>query len=280
MHLILLLVGAVLAAAGVAMVNRCGCRSRTWPGPRCSRPAWSRSSGALIIAALAVVARNLGRIAERLEIQPLPLPPVAAVGREDPAPRPVRAAASAQSERRGPRCSAGSDAQAARPAAGAPAAAQRRRPRPNPQPPPVDLAPLTRIPETAPPPPPVPPPAPPAPAPPLRPQPRSAPQRRTAPATTVYRSGVIDGMAYSLFMDGSIEAELPTGRVKFATDRRAAAISGEQEMTPLTRQARRPPHRSRRRKTAPLPSAGRSAPPRRRGLLPCWCAARSSSCRC
>jgi hypothetical protein len=35
-------------------------------------------------------------------------------------------------------------------------------------------------------------------------------------ATTVYRSGVIDGMAYTLFMDGSIQAELPQGTVKFA----------------------------------------------------------------
>ena len=36
-----------------------------------------------------------------------------------------------------------------------------------------------------------------------------------AEATSTLRR--IDGMAYSLFMDGSIEAELPTGRVKFAT---------------------------------------------------------------
>jgi hypothetical protein len=50
----------------------------------------------------------------------------------------------------------------------------------------------------------------------MRPQPRAAPPENAASAT-VYRSGVIDGMAYSLFMDGSIEAELPTGRVKFAT---------------------------------------------------------------
>ena len=35
--------------------------------------------------------------------------------------------------------------------------------------------------------------------------------------TTVYKSGVIDGMAYTLFMDGSIEAELPQGKVKFAS---------------------------------------------------------------
>jgi len=35
--------------------------------------------------------------------------------------------------------------------------------------------------------------------------------------STVYKSGVIDGMAYTLFMDGSIEAELPQGKVKFAS---------------------------------------------------------------
>ena len=33
----------------------------------------------------------------------------------------------------------------------------------------------------------------------------------------MYKSGVIDGMAYSLFMDGSIEAELPQGKVRFAS---------------------------------------------------------------
>jgi hypothetical protein len=76
-------------------------------------------------------------------------------------------------------------------------------PEPEPAAPPVDLGPLTRIPDTAPLPPP---------------QPRPAPAANPNSAgATVYRSGVIDGMAYSLFMDGSIEAELPTGRVKFAT---------------------------------------------------------------
>ena len=76
-------------------------------------------------------------------------------------------------------------------------------------PPPVDLAPLARIPETAPAPAPVPPP--------VRPPPQKPAATPNGAATTVYRSGVIDGMAYSLFMDGSIEAELPSGRVKFAT---------------------------------------------------------------
>ena len=42
----------------------------------------------------------------------------------------------------------------------------------------------------------------------------AAPQNGAA--NTVYRSGVIDGMAYTLFMDGSIQAELPQGTVKFA----------------------------------------------------------------
>jgi len=43
------------------------------------------------------------------------------------------------------------------------------------------------------------------------------PAPAAAPEATVYKSGVIDGMAYTLFMDGSIEAELPQGRVRFAT---------------------------------------------------------------
>ena len=43
------------------------------------------------------------------------------------------------------------------------------------------------------------------------------PATNGTPETTVYKSGVIDGMAYTLFMDGSIEAELPQGKVKFAS---------------------------------------------------------------
>lgn len=47
---------------------------------------------------------------------------------------------------------------------------------------------------------------------------RPAPRAPAPPAeATVYKSGVIDGMAYTLFMDGSIEAELPQGRVRFAS---------------------------------------------------------------
>src|SRR5436190_20081038 len=89
MHLLLLLVGLALAAAGVAMMRY------AVPIEEMASVALFISGvvaivGALVIGALAIVARNLARIAERLEIQPLPLPPVAAIGREDPAPRPAR----------------------------------------------------------------------------------------------------------------------------------------------------------------------------------------------
>src|SRR3954449_12676030 len=94
MHLLLLLVGVVLAAAGIALLRY------ALPIEEMSSVALFISGmvaivGALVIGALAAVARYLGRIAERLEIQPLPLPPVASVGRDDPAPRPARTPAAA-----------------------------------------------------------------------------------------------------------------------------------------------------------------------------------------
>jgi hypothetical protein len=43
--------------------------------------------------------------------------------------------------------------------------------------------------------------------------------RNTSPntSTTIVRSGIIGGMAYTLYNDGSIEAELPIGTVRFAS---------------------------------------------------------------
>jgi hypothetical protein len=38
-----------------------------------------------------------------------------------------------------------------------------------------------------------------------------------APAITVLKSGVVDGMAYSLYSDGSIEAQMPEGMMRFAS---------------------------------------------------------------
>ena len=37
------------------------------------------------------------------------------------------------------------------------------------------------------------------------------------PEVEIFKSGVIDGMAYTLYTDGSIEAELAHGTVKFAS---------------------------------------------------------------
>ena len=45
-----------------------------------------------------------------------------------------------------------------------------------------------------------------------------APARdRGQPAVTVLKSGVVDGMAYSLYSDGSIEAQMPEGMMRFAS---------------------------------------------------------------
>ena len=41
-----------------------------------------------------------------------------------------------------------------------------------------------------------------------------APQERTV---AILKSGVVDGMAYTLYADGSIEAQLPQGTVRFGS---------------------------------------------------------------
>jgi hypothetical protein len=41
--------------------------------------------------------------------------------------------------------------------------------------------------------------------------------REAAPQVTVLKSGVVDGMAYSLYSDGSIEAQMPEGMMRFAS---------------------------------------------------------------
>jgi hypothetical protein len=48
---------------------------------------------------------------------------------------------------------------------------------------------------------------------------RHAPPARAGepPAVTVLKSGVVDGMAYSLYSDGSIEAQMPEGMMRFAS---------------------------------------------------------------
>jgi hypothetical protein len=43
------------------------------------------------------------------------------------------------------------------------------------------------------------------------------PQHSEAGPVTVLKSGVVDGMAYSLYSDGSIEADMPEGKMHFAS---------------------------------------------------------------
>lgn len=44
---------------------------------------------------------------------------------------------------------------------------------------------------------------------------RQPPRRNEAASVTVVKSGVVDAMAYSLYSDGSIEAQMPEGMVRF-----------------------------------------------------------------
>ena len=46
---------------------------------------------------------------------------------------------------------------------------------------------------------------------------RPAPRNEDQPPVTVLKSGVVDGMAYSLYSDGSIEAQMPEGMIRFAS---------------------------------------------------------------
>jgi hypothetical protein len=281
MHLLLLAIGILVTAVGAVML------AFSVPLTDSAGVALFTSGmiavvGGFILIGLSAAVRSLSRIAERLDIQPMPVPQVAAVGHEAPAPRPARAvpeppvaaaatvseppkAPEAQESGDGPRTPEprtpepvaargallgwfGRPKAAAEPLAGSRTQAPRLQAAvlhdgaqngASQDAAAVDLGALARPPEPLQAPEPFPsivtrpiPAAPPiaaeapAPAPPsVRPAPRPAPppaQRPPAPqngtaATTVYRSGVIDGMAYSLFMDGSIEADLPTGRARFGT---------------------------------------------------------------
>ncbi|MDE1567131.1 hypothetical protein PV781_03030, partial [Aquabacter sp. P-9] len=58
------------------------------------------------------------------------------------------------------------------------------------------------------------PPAPPAPAPVRRAEPPRPPE---VAEPTILKSGIVGGMAYTLYSDGSIQAELPDGVLRFAS---------------------------------------------------------------
>jgi hypothetical protein len=44
-----------------------------------------------------------------------------------------------------------------------------------------------------------------------------APTAEAPRSATILKSGIVDGMAYTLYADGSIEATLPTGTVRFGS---------------------------------------------------------------
>ncbi len=46
---------------------------------------------------------------------------------------------------------------------------------------------------------------------------RAAPRRGDAASVSIVKSGVVDSMAYSLYSDGSIEAQMPEGMVRFSS---------------------------------------------------------------
>ena len=48
-------------------------------------------------------------------------------------------------------------------------------------------------------------------------RPEPAPLEEPRAAATILKSGVVDGMAYTLYTDGSIEAKLPDGTVRFGS---------------------------------------------------------------
>jgi hypothetical protein len=190
--------------------------------------------GGLIVISLSLVVRSLRRISERLDIQPMPLPPIADIGHAAPPPRPtasvVRPEPAPEVAPPEPRIEVGAAPPQAEgapirtPAAPAapkssllgglfgakpkkPVVAGRNDVAPG-DPNGVDLAPLTVVPERDA-----------TPKASLAPAGNGAapPNAEPAAGASVYKSGVIDGMAYTLYTDGSIEAELPQGKIHFAS---------------------------------------------------------------
>ena len=51
----------------------------------------------------------------------------------------------------------------------------------------------------------------------VEPEPGQPTPASEVPAVAILKSGVVDGMGYTLYVDGSIEAELPQGTLRFAS---------------------------------------------------------------
>jgi hypothetical protein len=242
MHLVLLVLGILLAALGASMVawgipiHEFGLGNTLIVG------GMTALVGGLLLVGLALAVRQLRRIAETLDLQPMAWnagATEATVRRIPPVLSPVPDAEKTEEEREPEPAAPEPPARSAEPVA-MPAPRRSLRdwierggprtvppeeiPQPAPVRPPeparsrVDLSALARMPEEpieA---------ARPEPAPPKR----SFLSRRTSRPTQaepssneaevrVYKSGVVDGMSYTLYTDGSIDAELPEGTVRFGS---------------------------------------------------------------
>jgi pyruvate/2-oxoglutarate dehydrogenase complex dihydrolipoamide acyltransferase (E2) component len=244
MHVILLVLGIVVAVGGAAMLAFGISNNGFDIGNVMINAGTTAVVGGLIIIGLAAVARELR--AARMPATVAPVRPAVAPAPPAPVPAPLepppRAPAGdvsdlsrvlAEASVNAPPTQASASPPANDPFAPARADPQRRAP-PRERGFDAVWAPDRREPQT---PPPRPEPAKAAP-PPLRPAPEpakaaapppSAPQpaveseavpirpTREPQAVTVLKSGVIEGMAYTLYSDGSIEADLPQGMVRFAS---------------------------------------------------------------
>jgi hypothetical protein len=245
MYVVLLALGLVIVVAGLVLTGL-GLPVGASPfGDTLIVAGTIAAVGSLILSALATVIRQLRRIAQALEARPYARAPEAEA---DEAPR----EATREATREAPRETAPLHAPVIEPSFVS-AAEPRIEPMIEPLPEPARAAVPEPMPEAAEQPPPVPvdEPAPLAPKPEpdkgfdavwsggldrparetaevavaavgvavveaVRPEPEPAEPIGPEPVR-IFKSGVIDGMAYTLYTDGSIEAELPQGTVKFAS---------------------------------------------------------------
>ena len=89
MHLLLLAIGVLVTAVGVVMIAF-SVPLTDLAGVALFTSGMIAAVGGFILIGLSAAVRSLSRIAERLDIQPLPLPSVVAIEHEAPPPRPIR----------------------------------------------------------------------------------------------------------------------------------------------------------------------------------------------
>src|SRR5215207_8984787 len=199
MHVILLALGLIMAVAGLVLVAFGIATNAGAFGQTLIVVGATAFVGGLILIGLGSAIRQLRRIAQALEARPLPRalglePPEAAAAPPDaqvPFIAPLGAART--------RVGSGPEAPASprEPAIEMPHAADRdRSPPPEPSPQETPQAVTSERPAD---------------------KAEAAWAPTVAEEVQIFKSGVIDGMAYTLYTDGSIEAELAQGTVKFSS---------------------------------------------------------------